>query len=544
MRIGEEGLPSEIRNQKSEIKLGDGMVETLKKNRTRLIVLAVLAFLFVSASQGMETGDWVITVLRGLAVGAITFLVASGFSLILGLMDVLNLAHGEMFMLGAYIGWTVYVRPDTFVDGVTPLALIVAGLVTMPLLSVVLGRRRLSGAAAKIWPWIGLALALVVLFFTVSQWPLAKWDAGSFAESPSTFALAMDQGRRTIPAPAVADGLPPVVLMAGIFLGGVLLAAAIVGLRQMKETAVPPTMTSKTPLIIAGVFLLVGLAAFFANDALTNWLFNLNTTALFAVAIVAATLSGAIVGGVIESTMIRPLYDRPIYQIMLTLGISFITIEAVRAVWGRPEFTMPKPLVFAGSGEGCGTEITSAAERLANNCSTLFLFDGRIRTYNEIFIILMGLFVLVGVWLLLQRTRLGMIIRAGVQDSQMVEALGINVRQVFTMVFALGVGLAALGGVLAAPSMGLSNAMGGQFLLLALIALAIGGLTSYPGAAAGAVLVGLLQQFIIKYGQIGINLPFLAEPFKPSPPLVPASTVLLMVIILLLLPHGLFGRED
>ena len=83
-----------------------------------------------------------------------------------------------------------------------------------------------------------------------------------------------------------------------------------------------------------------------------------------------------------------------------------------------------------------------------------------------------------------------------------------------------------------------------RLLLLALIALAIGGLTSFPGAAAGAVLVGLLQQFIIKYGQIGINLPFLAEPFKPSPPLVPASTVLLMVIILLILPNGLFGRSE
>jgi branched-chain amino acid transport system permease protein len=229
---------------------------------------------------------------------------------------------------------------------------------------------------------------------------------------------------------------------------------------------------------------------------------------------------------------------------MLTLGISFIGIELVRAVWGRPEFTMPKPDIFAGTGAGCGGEITSLAERLANNCSTIFLFDSRIRTYNEIFIIVIGFIVLVAVWLLLQRTRLGMIIRAGVQDSEMVEALGINVRQVFTMVFALGVALAALGGVLAAPSMGLSSAMGTQFLLLALIALAIGGLTSYPGAAAGAVLVGVLQQFIIKYGQIGINLPFLAEPFKPSPPLVPASTVLLMVIILLLLPNGLFGRED
>lgn len=126
----------------------------------------------------------------------------------------------------------------------------------------------------------------------------------------------------------------------------------------------------------------------------------------------------------------------------------------------------------------------------------------------------------------------------------MVEALGINVRQVFTFVFALGVGLASLGGVLAAPSMGLNSSMGDSMILNALIALAIGGLTSFPGAAAGSLLVGLLQQFIIKYGQIGINLPFLAEPFKPSPPLVPASTVLLMVIILLVLPRGLFGRKE
>ena len=156
----------------------------------------------------------------------------------------------------------------------------------------------------------------------------------------------------------------------------------------------------------------------------------------------------------------------------------------------------------------------------------------------------MGLVVLLVVWLLLQRTRIGMIIRAGVQDSEMVEALGINVRQVFTFVFAMGVALASLGGVLAAPSVGLSNGMGTQYLLLALIALAIGGLTSFPGAAAGAILVGLIQQFIIKYGQIGINLPFLEEPFKPSPPLVPASVVLLMVIILLVLPQGLFGRNE
>jgi branched-subunit amino acid ABC-type transport system permease component len=81
-------------------------------------------------------------------------------------------------------------------------------------------------------------------------------------------------------------------------------------------------------------------------------------------------------------------------------------------------------------------------------------------------------------------------------------------------------------------------------LINALIALAIGGLTSYPGAAAGSLMVGIIQQFMIKYGQLGINIPFLTEPFKPSPPLVPASTVLLMVIVLLVLPNGLFGRRE
>ncbi len=507
----------------------------------RIVVLAILLLLFLSASLSMDAKDWVITVLRGLSVGAIVFLVAAGFSLIFGLMDVLNLAHGELFMVGAYIGWTIYVRPDTFVDGITPLALLAAGLVLLPMFYVLYGRFSGGGTAVTVLPWVLLILALVILFFSFTQWPLAMWDPEVFQESPATYALALSQGNLQIPAPAAAEGLPPIVLMAGTLLGGVLLALAVVGLRMMRKTAVTTTRINKNSILISVALILLGLIAFFANDALTAWFFGLNTTALFLVAIVIATIVGAMIGGLIESTLIRPLYDRPIYQIMLTLGVSFIGIELVRAFWGRPEFTMPKPALLSGTGEGCPA--TTIGNWLANQCSTIILFDARVRTYNEIFIILVGLIVLIGVWLIIQRTRLGMIIRAGVQDSEMVEAMGINVRQVFTLVFAMGVGLAALGGVLAAPSIGLSNAMGTRFLLMALIALAIGGLTSYPGAAAGSVLVGLLQQFIIKYGQIGINLPFLAEPLKPSPPLVPASTVLLMVIILLILPYGLFGRE-
>ena len=513
--------------------------QTLRKNRTRLVTLAVLAFLFFTAIQGMETSDWTITLLRGLSVGAVTFLVAAGLSLIFGLMDVLNLAHGELFMIGAYAGWTVYVRPDTFVDLLTPVALVAVGLTLWPLWHALqAGRGR---QPSRVWLWVALAGAVVLLWFGLTRYPTAIWDHEVYAESPITYSLALDQGLLNLPAPPDFEASPFLVLGA-LLLGGIGLAVALVGFSRRGQPAGGDTTISRTPLLAGALLLALGLAALIFNVPLTDWLLNMSSTLRFFVAMAVAAVVGVLLGAFIEVTMIRPLYARPMYQIMLTLGLSFIGIEAVRAVWGRPEFTFPKPALWDASGEGCPA--TGLGGWLENQCSTILLFDGRVRTYNEVFIIFVGLVVLIGIWLLLQRTRIGMIIRAGVQDSEMVEALGINVRQVFTLVFALGVGLAAMGGVLAAPSIGLSNDMGTRLLLLALIALAIGGLTSFPGAAAGAVLVGLVQQFIIKYGQLGINLPFLEEPFKPSPPLVPASVVLLMVIILLVLPQGLFGRSE
>ena len=104
------------------------ILQTFRKNRTLLITLAVLFLFFLMAIQGMSTKDWVTTVLRGLSVGSITFLVAAGLSLILGLMDVLNLAHGTLFMIGAFVGWSMYVRPDTMVDLSTPLGLAIGRL--------------------------------------------------------------------------------------------------------------------------------------------------------------------------------------------------------------------------------------------------------------------------------------------------------------------------------------------------------------------------------------------------------------------------------
>ncbi len=511
----------------------------LRKNTVLLITLAAILALFVAAAQGMEKKDFVITLLRGLSVGSLTFLVASGFSLIFGLLDVLNLAHGTLFMIGAYIGWTVFVRPDTFVDLLTPLALMLSGFALGDVYPLLATRIRFGLSLKRILPWAFVFTSILIFGLILPRYPIAIWNVGNYGQSPVTFSFMADSGTRLPVLPAAFTEISAPLALIGLLFASI---SGAFGLSLFNNTNQQELKLNWKKFISFAILLMVALLTFIFNDALTAVLTGLSSNWLFVIAVLVATLSGAGLGALIESTLIRPLYIRPIYQLMLTLGMSAIGIEIVRAIWGRPEFVMPKPAFFSGTGGVCPA--TNFADWWANNCSTILLLDGRVRVYNEIFIPIVGVIVLISIWMLLQRTRLGMVIRAGVQDREMVEALGINVRRVFTMVFALGVGLAALGGILAAPSMGLSNAMGESLFLNALIALAIGGLTNYPGAALGSVLVGLIQQFIIKYGQIGIAIPFTDIIFKPTPPLVPASTVLLMVIILLILPNGLLGKKE
>lgn len=510
----------------------------LRKNIVLLVAVFVMAAFLTAAAQGMERKDFVITLLRGLAVGSITFLVASGFSLIFGLLDVLNLAHGTLFMIGAYIGWTVVVRPDTFVDLLSPLALTVIGFTLGDLYPMLAKRIKPGSSPRRLLSWAAILISVLLFGFVLPRYPIATWDVENYGQSPVTFAFMADSGARVPVQPAAFAEIPMPMAVIGLLLASIVGAFGI----SLFDTTARTVRLSWKSFVNVTIAVIVAIAGLAFNDPLSAFLYGMDSNWLFVVAVVAATSSGVALGGLMEATLIRPLYSRPIYQLMLTLGMSAIGIEMVRAIWGRPEFVMPKPAFFDGAGAGCPA--TNFADWWANHCSTILILGGRVRVYNEIFIPLVGLVVLISIWILLQRTRLGMIIRAGVQDSQMVEALGINVRRVFTMVFALGVGLAALGGVLGAPSTGLSNVMGESLLLNALIALAIGGLTSYPGAALGSVIVGMIQQFIIKYGQIGIAIPFTDIIFKPTPPLVPASTVMLMVIVLLILPNGLLGKKE
>ena len=513
------------------------IAEAINRNRTRASVLAVLLFLFFAGMAGIEPDKWFSTIMQGLSLGALVFLVASGFQLIFGLMDVLNLAHAEVFMLGAYVGWTVYTRFDTFIDVLIPLLILGAALALLPLWQR-LGRRVASvetwGRVAA-WGLLLGGIVLVVIAFT--KFPLVIWDAQDYTRSPVNMSVQIDLGMLA-PLPAESFGWPMAVSVGVLLLGGSSAALGLSTLRARPGGLAPlgaPNYATAPGLVVGAI------VHYLVKEPLTECVFWLSTTWRFVMAMVVASLMGAALGALIEVLLIRPLYDRPIYALMITLGLGYVLIEMVREVWGRPEFTMARPAAFNGTGEGCPAEGLGG---FFSGCSTLVVFGSRLRVYNEGFIVLMGILVLVGVTMLLKKTRIGMVIRAGVTDPEMVEALGINVRRVFTQVFALGSGLAAFGGVLAAPSIGLSAEMGAVFLLSAIVALAIGGLTSFPGAAAGALLMGLLQQIIIRLGQTGISIPFVAEPFKPSPTLVPAASIILMVVILLILPGGLFGRGE
>lgn len=509
----------------------------IKHNRTRFTVFAVLLFLFVAAMAGIDPDQWFSTLMQGLSVGALVFLVASGFQLIFGLMDVLNLAHGELFMLGAYLGWTVYTRFDTFIDTLIPVLVLAAPFALLALwrrLGLRLKALERTGLAAA-WGLLigGFGLAVVA----ISKFPLAIWDAENFAQTPINMTVQIDLGM-LVPLPPGEFAWPAVLAFAVLVLAGAAIAVGLTAVRTQNPDPAPLTLRhigAAAGLIASAAILLL------VKGPLNSWVFELSTTWRFFMAMAVATVVGAALGALIEIFLIRPLYDRPIYTLMITLGVGFVLIEMAREIWGRSEFTMARPAAFNGTGEACPGEGFGG---FFSGCSTLVIFGSRLRVYNEGFVVLVGILVLIGVALLLKRTRIGMTIRAGVQDPEMVETLGINVRRVFTQVFALGAGLAALGGVLAAPSIGLSTTMGALFLLTAIVALAIGGLTSFPGAAAGALLIGLLQQIIVRLGQTGIDLPFVSEPFRPSPTLVPAAAIILMVIILLVLPAGLFGRGE
>jgi branched-chain amino acid transport system permease protein len=224
----------------------------------------------------------------------------------------------------------------------------------------------------------------------------------------------------------------------------------------------------------------------------------------FALGTVAAMLAIAVLGVALDQGLLRFVRGFELRQVLLTLGVAFVLDDLALVIWGGDTFTVATPDFLRGA----------------------FRFSGLFYPKYRLFVLLLGVAVFVALWLLLNRTRLGALIRAGVDDAEMVEAMGINIRRVFLATFMLGASLAGLGGVVGGAFLTLYPTADAEILVFSLAVVIIGGQGSLVGAAVGALLVGILNTV----GQV--MFPELAYFVIFGP----------MAAILAFRPLGLFGK--
>lgn len=250
-------------------------------------------------------------------------------------------------------------------------------------------------------------------------------------------------------------------------------------------------------------FTVAGYAGFFVTAALAGappWVG-------WCAGLAAGTLVGGVFATLTEIVLIRPLYRRPVGQVLVTVGLALATLALVEGAFGADprQVTLP-PWMSATT--------TLAGAAIPN---TRFV------------VIVLAALVLAGLLYFLRRTRYGLIVRAGVENRDMVSALGIDVQRAFTLVFAIGGMAAGLAGVLGATYYGtLDPGRGSAILISAFIVVVIGGLGSIGGSALAAVIVGILQQFLNFYAAAGVG---------------DFAVVLLLALVLLVRPGGLLGRQ-
>ncbi len=227
-------------------------------------------------------------------------------------------------------------------------------------------------------------------------------------------------------------------------------------------------------------------------------------TGSFWLAAAAAGAAVATLGVLIERFLLQRLHGQALPQVLLTLGLAFIVADGVLWIWGGDPRPIPAPRFLSGS----------------------FTLAGATFPAYRGFVFLLGLAMALLLWLLQERTRLGAMIRAGVDDQEVARALGIPVHRIFTLVFAFGAFLAALGGILGGPILGAYPGLDADVLPLALVVVILGGMGSLGGALLGSFLIGFLHNF----GQ------------ALFPDFAYFTLFLPMVLILAFRPSGLFGR--
>jgi branched-subunit amino acid ABC-type transport system permease component len=227
----------------------------------------------------------------------------------------------------------------------------------------------------------------------------------------------------------------------------------------------------------------------------------------FWLSLVIAPLAVAAVGAIVELAVLRRIYHAEhVVQLLATYALILIFDDLVKMTWGAEYKSVSVPAAFAGS---------------------ISIGDRPFPIYN-LFVTAWALALAAGLWFLIYRTGLGRLIRAAVDDAEMLEALGVNIPRIFSAVFVIGAFLAGLGGVLVAPLGSIGLGMDVTILIEAFVVAVIGGLGSFPGALLGAGIIGLMFSF-------GITV---------APRMAMAFVFLAMVIVLIIRPWGLFGEPE
>ncbi len=489
------------------------------KNGAFVWLAVIVIGLGVVGWTTMEQKPFVRTMLSGLTLGALYFMVASGLTLIFGLMGVLNFAHGAMFMVGAYAGWQFYTNP-TFLFGLAPLIFaLIAGVGATSLLRPVV----VNWPVPERWQR-GLRTILVLAAVAVGVVSLLGLDLQGLAETAMVSVMVAGDplGEATPQEPLASFWFRPALLL----LSGLLLALAQA--RPGDKTQIVRRDAIRQGWITLVALLLLTIVATLVRESGPIAVLKMNANYRFVLALIAGSLIGAGLGAVIETSLVQPLYVRPFYLVIATSGLAFVLQETVQLLWDPLAYQMDRPPLFAQPGKA-----ENILAWFSEHTTTIDIMGVTFPSYR-LFIIVLGGLMLLMLGVLMKHTRLGMIIRAGVQDREMVEALGTNVRRVFTLVFALGTGLAAMGGIGSAPFIPVEPVMGDRFMMQGFIVVVLGGMGSISGAAIGALLLGLARAF----GD------YLALRFQLSPAISEASTVIIMAIVLLVRPAGLFGKRE
>ncbi|MYN29160.1 branched-chain amino acid ABC transporter permease [Duganella levis] len=258
--------------------------------------------------------------------------------------------------------------------------------------------------------------------------------------------------------------------------------------------------------LIFGMLTIVNFAhgAFFMVGAYAGYaLYQLEPN--FWLCLVLVPLLVGALGMAVERVLVRPLYGRGIdYPLLLTFGLAYVMVELVRIAFGKQGLPVDTPELLQGSAD---------------------ILIGQFPLYR-LFVIGVTALVLFGLWLFIEKTSFGLIVRAGARDPQIVRILGVDIAKVWLIVFGLGTGIAGLAGFLSAPMQGISPEMGGPVLTVAFVVTVVGGMGSLVGAIVAGVLVGVVESLAVLF----------------FPEAAKVSMFVIMAVVLLVRPQGLFGR--